>query len=166
MGGGGGEDVHVYRFNIQHSLFSPFRRAARSSAMCGLSVRSHGKKKTFPMISADDGRSETLSFLSTTIYLGRSDLVRWSLVAVSPFIPFSSELPRQFRWKKHPSLFEGYPTSRWYTGGGTLIYRTRVESNVDKESDGTRVGRKGRKRRRYNPGRSSVGQPDDTPSQL
>lgn len=50
--------------------------------------------------------------------------------------------------------------------GGTLIYRTRVESNVDKESDGTRVGRKGRKRRQYNPGRSSVGQPDDTPSQL
>lgn len=99
-------------FNIRFSTPpAPFRRAVPSSAMCGLSVRSHGKKKTFPMISVDDGRSETLSFLSTTIYLRRNDSVS-SLVAVLS-IPFFSESPRQFRSKK---TFEGYSMSRRYTG--------------------------------------------------
>lgn len=98
--------------------------------MCGLSVRSHGKKKTFPMISVDDGRSETLSFLSTTIYLRRNDSVHPSLrFFLFPF-PFPANRPDNFVRKKHSK------DTRWAddTRGGTLIYRTRAESNVDKES--------------------------------
>lgn len=94
------------------------------------------------MISVDDGRSETLSFLSTTIYLRRNDSVHPSLrFFLFPF-PFPANRPDNFVRKKHSK------DTRWAddTRGGTLIYNARVMW-TKRVGDGTRVESRSRRER-------------------
>lgn len=118
MGRGRG-NVHVHRFNIQHSLLSPFSRAVRSSAVCP-SVFTE-RRKPFPMISVDDRRPETLSF-----FIG-NDLSskKRPIISRCGFSPFSfSNCLDNFVEKKKKSIVR-CSKDEPMIHGGTLIYRTR-----------------------------------------